>query len=110
MIIKLLIRATGLINLDACVSGDVLVPYASASMKEVFYNAIRGVPAPSSDAVGRTKRETRMSYYEYLEDYYSKSNDPPVNITEKLKILPSGSDQDAFAYIAGIPSTYHKFM
>ena len=90
--------------MDACVSGDVLIPYASASLREVFYKALRGVPAP-----GKSYYEER-SYYEHLEEYYQNDKNPPKNITEKLKILSSGSDQDTFTFYAGVPATYHKFM
>ena len=90
--------------MDACVSGDVLIPYASASLREVFYHALRGVPAP--DQAGGAEK----SYYEHLEEYYQNDEHPPNNITEKLKILSSGSDQDTFTFYAGVPATYHKFM
>jgi len=96
---KLINRAVSVINLDACVSGDILSPSASPILKSVFVEAIKNVPS--------TKDESK-SYYQFLKEYYN-NEDNPVDIEDKVKLLGSGSDHAPFAYYAGVPALFYAF-
>jgi len=90
-------RAIALINVDICVSGDILKPYASASLKSVFLEAIKGVPSTL---------DSSKTYYEFLKEYHK---DDGENVEDQIKILGSGSDHATFAYYAGVPALYYSF-
>ena len=93
---KLRSRAVSYLNMDICVSGDFLAGFASTLLKEVFKNAMR-----STEKDGQ-------SYYDYLQAYY-QSESPPKDLADTIGALGSGSDQDSFAFFAGVPSTFHFF-
>eukprot|EP00091_Calanus_sinicus_P017910 TRINITY_DN3908_c0_g1_i2.p1 TRINITY_DN3908_c0_g1~~TRINITY_DN3908_c0_g1_i2.p1 ORF type:complete len:276 (-),score=51.92 TRINITY_DN3908_c0_g1_i2:128-955(-) len=75
---KLMNRAVAVINTDICVSGDILNPSASPSLKSVFVEAIKSVPST---------KDSSKSYYEFLKEYYENGETPVDNIEDKLKYL-----------------------
>jgi N-acetylated-alpha-linked acidic dipeptidase len=93
-------RAVAVINVDICVSGDILEPSASPVLKSVFVEAIKNVPS--------TKDQSK-TYYQFLKEYYKNGENPVDNIEDKVKILGSGSDHAPFAYYAGVPALYYSF-
>ena len=94
----LLCRTVTYLNLDICASGDILSAAASPLMRGVFFNSLKDVKHSHED----------QSYYDFLQQYL-KTSDPPKNITDAIGILGSGSDMDAFAFFAGVPSTSFIF-
>jgi len=92
---KIMNRAVALINIDICVSGDILSPSASPILKEVFIEAIKSVPSTYDPS---------QTYYEFLENYIK---DDIINkVEDKIKITGSGSDHAPFSFYAGIPALY----
>ena len=81
-------------------SGDILNPKASPSLKSVFVEAIKNVPST---------KDSSKSYYEFLKEYYKNDETPVDNIEDKINILGSGSDHAPFAYYAGVPSLDYYF-
>ena len=81
-------------------SGDILHPSASPSLKSVFVEAIKNVPST---------KDSSKSYYDFLKEYYKNDETPVDNIEDKINILGSGSDHSPFAYYAGVPSLDYYF-
>ena len=81
-------------------SGDILNPKASPSLKSVFVEAIKNVPSTE---------DSSRSYYEFLKEYYMNDVTHVDNIEDKINILGSGSDHAPFAYYAGVPSLDYYF-
>ena len=81
-------------------SGDILNPKASPSLKSVFVEAIKNVPST---------KDSSKSYYDFLKEYYKNDETPVDNIEDKINILGSGSDHAPFAYYAGVPSLDYFF-
>ena len=92
---KLTHRAVGHVNIDLCVAGDILSPYTSPSMKPFMLNAMKSVKAAENE---------EKSIFEFLQDYYDKDD-----LSDKIKILGSGSDHTAFAFYAGVPSIFYLY-
>ena len=81
-------------------SGDILNPKASPSLKSVFVEAIKNVPST---------KDSSKSYYDFLKEYYKNDETPVDNIEDKINILGSGSDHAPFAFYAGVPSLDFHF-
>ena len=94
------LRAVGYINIDTCISGDILSPSATPSLKSVFMNTLEGIPSNKSG----------VSYASFLKDYYSKAEEGEKRLRDRIGNVGAGSDQAAFAFYAGIPSTDHVFV
>ena len=95
---KIMNRAIGVINVDICVSGDILNPTASLILKDVFIDAIKSVPSAHNPS---------QTYFEFMEEYIK--HDDSRKVEDKIKITGSGSDHAPFSFYAGIPALYFYF-
>ena len=89
------LRAVGHINMDICVSGDILSTATSPSLKPVMLNAMKAIPSP---------RDNKKSIHEYLQQHHDSED-----LSDTVKILGSGSDHTAFAFYAGVPSVFYGY-
>ena len=92
---KLTHRAVGHINMDICVSGDILSTATSPSLKPVMLNAMKSIRSP---------RDHEKSIHEYLQEHHDSED-----LSDTVKILGSGSDHTAFAFYAGVPSVFYGY-
>ena len=94
---KLMNKAVAVINIDTCVSGDILSPEASPILKDVFVEAIKNVAS---------SKDPKKSYYEFLEERLDEKHG---TVEDLVKITGSGSDHAPFSFYAGIPALYFSF-
>ena len=94
---KLMNKAVAVINIDTCVSGDILSPKASPILKDVFVEAIKDVPS---------SKDPSKSYYEFLKERLENGNE---TVEDLVKIAGSGSDHAPFSFYAGIPALTFAF-
>lgn len=94
-------RAVAVINLDTCVAGDIIDPWVSPLLKDVFIQALQKVKNPDDS--------TDRSMYDFLEQYIKKGDKPLNKFKDYVRTLGSGSDHAGFSFYAGIPSFYFKF-
>ena len=94
---KLMNKAVAIINIDTCVSGDILSPQASPILKDVFVEAIKDVPS---------SKDPSKSYYDFLKERFENGNE---TVEDLVKITGSGSDHAPFSFYAGIPALYFAF-
>ena len=88
-------RAVGLVNIDAPLDGNILVPSASPSLKAVVVRAMKDV---------RSANDPSKTLFEFLTEYHSSAGEEV-----DVEILGSGTDHAPFAYYAGVPAAYHYF-
>ena len=95
-------RAVGLVNIDAPLDGNILVPSASPSLKAVFVRAMKDV---------RSANDPSKTLWEFLTEYHRGGGNTDSSAGEEVdvKILGSGTDHAPFAYYAGVPAAYHHF-
>ena len=92
---KLTHRAVGHINMDTCVSGDILETATSPSLKPVMLTAMKGVSSPRND---------KRSIYAIEQQRHNSES-----LSDTVGILGSGSDHTAFAFFAGVPSIFYGY-
>ena len=94
-------RAVAIINVDHCVIGDILRPFATPVLKEVLVEAMRGVPSAL---------ELGKSSYESLAAWLARGKQTRDLRLEDYVGTPHGaSDHAAFAYFAGVPALFFAF-
>ena len=97
---QLMNRAVGLVNIDAPLDGNILVPSASPSLKAVFVNAMKDV---------RSANDPSKTLFEFLTEYH-RDEESSAGEEVDVEILGSGTDHASFAYYAGVPAVYHNFI
>ena len=108
-LVSLMSRAVGYINNDKCVTGPIIDPLASPSMKDIVKGALKAVPDPFEGQYLKGVSPSGPTYYNLWHDWFNQGVLSGQEKEPEIRLLGSASDQAPFAFIAGIPAIDTKF-